>query len=1428
STLHLVLRLKGESEGDGSVNNPYRISDYAGLKKFADIVNGENGETQNSSACAVLTADIDASASVEANDWTSIGNSEDNSYTGTFDGMGHIITGLTTPEGYGNYAGLFGCVGEGGKVMNVGLEGGSITGLYNVGGVAGRSYGTVTGCYNTGAVSGNNFVGGVVGDNEKGTVTSCYNTGAVSGNDFVGGVVGDNVENCSVENCYNTGSVTATEQYAYAGGMVGRNIDNSKVENCYYDSDRVSGVPAIGITIDGTITNVKGLTTADMTGTNAIGTADNQMNFSDTSVWLVRESDEFYSYYPHLKGFNLDKNGNQILAENIRMADWPARKAQENVREISNYEELKAFAQEVNNGSSSLKGIIVKDIDASASAENNDWTPIGNYDNQYNGTFDGMGHIITGLTTPEGYENYAGLFGCVGTKTEGGVTTKGTVKNVGLEGGSITGKNYVGGLIGNNYGTVTNCCYTGDVSGKGGVGGVAGQNVGTVTNCYNTGSVFGTGSYVGGVVGINYNAVINCYNTGAVSGTSVRIGGVVGINSSSTICSVTVENCYNTGAVSGTSISVGGVVGYNDSDCNAANCYYDKTICGDIGAVYGADTETAKGLTTAQMTGVASNEENTMKALYDAVDDNGEKVWLDPKADSEDDGKYYWFYPHLKGFSYDTEPTAENWPAKVEITVALSDGNSCTYDGDKHGVYVAVGDSSAPEGATVTYSKYYGSAWSTESEITPTDPGNYRMTIRNSADEVIETKYFTILQPDTDYTAFYYKKTGEDWSMDSVDPIDAGDYKAVITFLKTEDNGEIYVPDESHKTIEKEFTIKPKAVTITAENALKVYDGSPLAQSGFIASALEEGDTHTFTVQMTPGSTITNVGTAENVIATVDGVSVTTGVSVEAGNYIVTTANGTLKITPASVTLTANSAAETYDGTAHTNNGYEVRGLVGSDAIAAVVTGSITYPSESPVPNVIESYSFTTGNPENYTVTTVNGELTMSNASKEITITSASREWTYDGSAHSENTVMVTGGSLFEGDELVAEATGSVTNVSDTAEGNNIIADGYKIMHGDKDVTENYVITAVNGTLTINPAKVTVTITGKHNSAPYDGREHTVSDYNAESSNPLYRCTGETLDFNFTGTAKARRTDSGTTYMDLTDSQFVNKNANFDVTFDVTDGYQTIVPISVDVTVKGNSATADYDGNEKSVTGYTAKASNSLYDVENDIEFSGSAEVKLTEPGTESMGLSANQFTNSNENFNVTFTVEEDGKLTVNPVIRFVNEDGTELQSGAVAYGSTPGYTGSTPEKAASDGNTYEFTGWSPEITAATENATYTATYKAVPIKIDLGEFESTTGYKEEQTFTVDTSDLPEGAEIHWFVNGEDVGTGESYTVEDPIDDYTVQAKVIDKDGNVIAESEEQKVEVKNGFFDRLKAFFAELIEKILGKAIAELLTSIC
>ena len=97
--------------------------------------------------------------------------------------------------------------------------------------------------------------------------------------------------------------------------------------------------------------------------------------------------------------------------------------------------------------------------------------------------------------------------------------------------------------------------------------------------------------------------------------------------------------------------------------------------------------------------------------------------------------------------------------------------------------------------------------------------------------------------------------------------------------------------------------------------------------------------------------------------------------------------DGWLKINPKPVTVTAQNKEFTYNGTAQSWPEYDVVGLVGTDAISAVVTGSITFPSESPVTNELTSYTFTAGDPNNYSVTTANGELTMTNASVAITIT---------------------------------------------------------------------------------------------------------------------------------------------------------------------------------------------------------------------------------------------------------------------------------------------------------------------------------------------------------------------------------------------------------------------------------------------------------
>ena len=181
------------------------------------------------------------------------------------------------------------------------------------------------------------------------------------------------------------------------------------------------------------------------------------------------------------------------------------------------------------------------------------------------------------------------------------------------------------------------------------------------------------------------------------------------------------------------------------------------------------------------------------------------------------------------------------------------------------------------------------------------------------------------------------------------------------------------------------------------------------------------------------------------------------------------------------------------------------------------------------------------------------------------------------------------------------------------------------------------------------------------------------------------------------------------------------------------------------------------------------------------------------------------------------------GKFTViEYTATFVNENGETVETVTFTVEDESITEPAVPEKAGYAGEWEEYTLGTSDITIKPVYANITS------IQIENYEENSETGYKEDKTFTVKAEDLPEGAEVHWFVNGEDVGTGESYTVEDPTDDYNIYAEVIDKDGNTLDTTKTQSVKVKNGFFDRLKAFFAELIEKILGKAIADLLSSVC
>ena len=216
----------------------------------------------------------------------------------------------------------------------------------------------------------------------------------------------------------------------------------------------------------------------------------------------------------------------------------------------------------------------------------------------FTGTFDGNSHTISQLTIAG--VSHLGLFG----KLDYGAS----ISNLGLEVVDINGVGeYVGGLVGFNSGTITNCSSTGNILGKNYVGGLLGLHSiwpgeGRITDCYSTSSVTGT-TNVGGLVGSNEGTlwpgaeesiIADCYVTGSVTGTT-NVGGLMGSNEG------TITNCYSTGSVAG-DVDVGGLVGRNghafyDSywyswtfiDGTISKCYSTSSISGneDVGGLVG-------------------------------------------------------------------------------------------------------------------------------------------------------------------------------------------------------------------------------------------------------------------------------------------------------------------------------------------------------------------------------------------------------------------------------------------------------------------------------------------------------------------------------------------------------------------------------------------------------------------------------------------------------------------------------------------------------------------------------------------------------------------------------------------------------------------------------------------------------------------------
>jgi filamentous hemagglutinin family protein len=532
-----------------------------------------------------LATDLDASATRTWNG--GLGFAPLQGFSGTFSGLGHAVDGLTIARGTENNVGLFHAIS--GQVRDLTLSNATIAGNISVGAISGSLSGTLSGIHVTGSVFGNGSnVGGLVGQVTNGTVQDSSSTASVTGLSNIGGLVGT-VQNGTLENVYSTGSVTGTiiNSSAFAGGLVGNVFDSATLTNTYA-SGRVQGYTATGGLIGGTFLSTitfnnsywdvssTGQTSSASGGTAITSTnARNQSTYNGfdfANTWVMFEGDtrpmlrSEYSttvFTPHalqLIGMNLA--GNYRLGSNLDLGT--------------------ALVASGNGYHSNAWGA-------------SGFKPLGNNATPFTGTFDGQGFSLSGLAINRAGTNYVGLFG---------FTSGATLTNVKLVGGSVTGNDGVGALVGYMTGGALDSAsasttVSGTSTGEANTGGLVGtSDGGAITDSSASGNVTGAGTKIGGLVGFNVNggSITRSYATGNVTSNILingfgYVGGLVGANGFSGNGGL-ISQSYATGTVRGAAGPIGGFVGHNEgsiTDSYATGAVISQGSASNIGGFAGVN-----------------------------------------------------------------------------------------------------------------------------------------------------------------------------------------------------------------------------------------------------------------------------------------------------------------------------------------------------------------------------------------------------------------------------------------------------------------------------------------------------------------------------------------------------------------------------------------------------------------------------------------------------------------------------------------------------------------------------------------------------------------------------------------------------------------------------------------------------------------------
>ena len=506
-------------------------------------------------------------------------------------------------------------------------------------------------------------------------------------------------------------------------------------------------------------------------------------------------------------------------------------------------------------------------------------------------------------------------------------------------------------------------------------------------------------------------------------------------------------------------------------------------------------------------------------------------------------------------------------------------------------------------------------------------------------------------------------------------------------------------------------------ITCYPENSplTKIYDGQALSYTA--SSNIVENTTIQYSTDNQTWSSsipsITHVGTT------------TVYVKATNSNYEDATCDYTLSVTQRSITLTSATDTKQYDGTALTNNTVTVSGdgWAANEGATYNVTGSQTDVGESN-----NTFTYILNNNTlagDYDITTVNGLLTVTQNTTPITITTLDGEKTYDGTPLTVSNYTYTQNVLAAGDVLTVTLNGTQTAAGTSS---NTI-ESYSVMRGNDDVTSFYTFSnPVLGTLTVN--RRAVTLTSATESRMYNGSALTNNTVTVTGDG---WATNEGATYNVTGSQTNVGSSSNTfTYT-------LNNNTNADnYTINKTEGTLTVTAndSTIVVTITENSGEYTYDGTEKSVTGYTASIAGSNLYTENDFTYNGSTTVAATHAGTYNMNLSANNFSNTNSNFNnVSFTIV-DGTLQINPRVLNIASanlsktyDGTALTNGETALiitGTDPLNDNAPIGFVEGEGVVPTFTGTQTVVGSSANSFTYTLNEQTTAADYELTETAGT------------------------------------------------------------------------------------------------------